>query len=272
MALMAAQLAIDIDDVSLHYDPDDGQAPDVLAHVTWRVGTGERWVVVGPNGAGKTTMLRIASLHQHPSSGRVRVLGEELGRCDVRSVRARIGISSPTIASRLEPTMSALEVVMTARHGALAPWWHTYDDADRDRARSLLAGFGIGELAGHGFTTLSAGETQRALLARALMREPELLLLDEPTAGLDIGAREQVLGDLAALIGDPAAPPMVIVTHHLEEIPAGCTHALALTHGRVVAEGPILDVLTSDTLSDCYGVGLTVTHDPPTGRFTARLA
>ncbi|HEY1738803.1 MAG TPA: ATP-binding cassette domain-containing protein, partial [Acidimicrobiia bacterium] len=231
---------------------------------------GERWVIVGPNGAGKTTLLRVASLHQHPSSGRVRVLGEELGHCDVRTVRARIGISSPTIAARLEPSMNALEVVMTARYGALAPWWHTYDEADRARAGALLARFGIADLADHGFTTLSAGETQRALLARALMREPELLLLDEPTAGLDIGAREQVLGDLAALLADAGAPPMVIVTHHLEEIPAGCTHALALTHGRVVAQGPILDILTSDTLSACYGLPLEVTHDR--ARFTARLA
>ena len=265
MALMAAP-TIDIDDVSLHYDGDG----DVLAHLTWHVGAGERWVIVGPNGAGKTTLLRVASLHQHPSSGRVRVLGEELGHCDVRTVRARIGISSPTIAARLEPTMTTLEAVMTARYGALAPWWHTYDDADRAHARALLDRFGIGELAEHGFTTLSAGETQRTLLARALMREPELLLLDEPTAGLDIGAREQVLGDLAALIEEPDAPPMVIVTHHLEEIPAGCTHALALTHARVVAQGPILDVLTSDTLSACYGLPLAVTHDR--GRFTARLA
>jgi iron complex transport system ATP-binding protein len=263
---MVAPLAIDVDDISLHYDT----SPDVLTHVTWHVGTGERWVVVGPNGAGKTTMLRVASLHQHPSSGRVRVLGEELGHCDVRSVRARIGLSSPTMAARLEPSMNALEVVMTARYGALAPWWHTYDDSDRARARSLLARFGIAELAGHGFTTLSAGETQRALLARALMRDPELLLLDEPTAGLDIGAREQVLGDLAALMRDAGAPPTVIVTHHLEEIPAGCTHALALAHGRVVAQGAILDVLTSATLSDCFGIGLKVDHTD--GRFTARLA
>jgi iron complex transport system ATP-binding protein len=268
MTAHTVPLAIDVDDVSLHYESES--APDVLAHVAWRVGGGERWVIVGPNGAGKTTLLRIASLHQHPSSGRVRVLGEELGHCDVRSVRTRIGISSPTIAARLEPTMNALEVVMTARYGALAPWWHTYDDADRARALALLERFGIADLAGHGFTTLSAGETQRALLARSLMRDPELLLLDEPTAGLDIGAREQVLGDLAALLADAGAPPMVIVTHHLEEIPAGCTHALALTHGRVVAQGPILDVLTSGVLSDCYGIPLEVTHDR--ARFTARLA
>lgn len=269
MALMTGPLAtpaIDVDDVSLHYEGEG----DVLSHLTWRVGAGERWVIVGPNGAGKTTLLRIASLHQHPSAGRVRVLGEELGHCDVRAVRTRIGISSPTIAARLEPSMTALEVVMTARYGALAPWWHTYDDGDRARARSLLERFGIGDLAEHGFTTLSAGETQRTLLARALMRDPELLLLDEPTAGLDIGAREQVLGDLAALMADAGAPPTVVVTHHLEEIPPGCTHALALTHGRAIAQGPILEVLTSKVLSECYGLGLRVTHD--TGRFTARLA
>jgi iron complex transport system ATP-binding protein len=266
---MASDPVVELTDVSLHYEVAQSPGPDVLSHLDWRVGNGERWVIVGPNGAGKTTALRIASLHQHPSSGRVRVLGEELGHCDVRSVRTRIGLSSPTMAARLEPSMNALEVVMTARYGALAPWWHTYDDDDRSRARALLDRFGIAELAEHGFTTLSAGETQRALLARTLMRDPELLLLDEPTAGLDIGAREQVLGDLAALMHDDGAPPTVIVTHHLEEIPPGCTHALALTHGRVVAQGPILEVLTSDVLSACYGVSLAVTHDD--GRFSARL-
>ncbi len=270
---------VELDDVSLYYE---GDAP-VLSNVSWVVEPGQRWVIVGPNGAGKTTLLRIASLHQHPSSGSLRVLGEQLGRCDVRSVRTRIGLSSPTMAARLEASMTALEVVMTARYGALAPWWHTYTDDDRARALSLLERFGIGALAAHAFSTLSAGETQRSLLARALMREPELLLLDEPTAGLDIGAREQVLGDLAALASDVEAPPMVIVTHHLEEIPAGCTHALALRDGRVLAQGAILDVLTSKVLSACFDVALQVDHHAvtianpnaapnTTGRFTARLA
>lgn len=174
------------------------------------------------------------------------------------------------MAARLEPTMTAAQVVMTARYGALAPWWHTYDDDDRQRAIMLLDRFGVGAFADHGFETLSAGERQRTLLARAMAQDPELLFLDEPTSGLDIGAREQVLGTITNLARDPSAPPVVIVTHHLEEIPAGCTHALVLREGSAIAQGPIEQTLTDEVLSTCFGVDLRVTNS--NGRFAARLS
>jgi iron complex transport system ATP-binding protein len=257
--------ALLLDDVHLQFG-----AAEVLRGVSLRVDAADRWAVLGANGAGKTSVLRVAALYQHPSRGRVEVLGQVLGRCDVRTLRERIAFSSPAIASVLEPRMTAAEVVMTAKHAALAPWWHRYDDDDRRRARELLDRFGCGTLAEHAFPTLSAGERQRVLLARALMREPELILLDEPTAGLDIGGREQLLADLARLATAPAAAPVVLVTHHLEEIPPGFTHALVLRRGETIASGAIAETLTDAVLTDCFGVALRVEHRA--GRFTARLA
>jgi iron complex transport system ATP-binding protein len=257
--------ALFLDDVYLRIG-----ATAILRGVTLRVDASDRWVVLGANGAGKTSVLRIAALYQHPSRGTVEVLGQQLGRCDVRVLRERIAFSSPAIASALEPRMTAVEAVMTAKHAALAPWWHRYDDADRERALGLLARFGCDGLADHPFPTLSAGERQRVLLARALMRRPELILLDEPTAGLDIGGREQLLADLAALASAPASAPVVLVTHHLEEIPPGFTHALVLGHGETIASGPIAATLTDAVLTDCFGVALRVEHAD--GRYTARLA
>jgi iron complex transport system ATP-binding protein len=258
-------VALQLDDVHLRIG-----VTDVLRGVSLRVDSQDRWVVLGANGAGKTTVLRVAALYQHPSQGKVEVLGQMLGRCDVRVLRERIAFSSPALAAALEPRMTALEAVMTARYAALAPWWHRYDDADRERARSLLDRFECGAVADHLFPTLSAGERQRTLLARALMRDPELILLDEPTAGLDIGGREQLLSDLASLATAPASAPVVLVTHHLEEIPPGFTHALVLRHGETIASGPIGETLTDAVLSDCFGVALRVEHT--SDRFTARLA
>ena len=242
----------------------------ILCDIDWTVNTDERWVVLGANGAGKTSLLRIVSLYQHPSSGTVDVLGQRLGRTDVRTLRERIAFSSPALAAKLEPTMTAAEVVMTARYAALAPWWHRYEHADRERALALLDRFGCRPLADHLFPTLSAGERQRVLLARALMRDPELILLDEPTAGLDIGGREQLLADLATLAGASASAPVVLVTHHLEEIPPGFTHALVLRNGETISSGPIGKTLTDAVLSECFAVALRVEHSD--GRFTARLA
>lgn len=256
---------IDLRDLVLRFDD-----TVVLDDVSWSVGAHERWVLVGPNGAGKTSLLRIAALVQHPTEGSVTVLGNVLGRCDVRTVRASIAFSSPALAAALEPRMSAAEVVMTGRYAALAPWWHRYTAADRSRASELLERFGCSELAEHGFATLSAGERQRVLLARTLVNDPGVVLLDEPTAGLDLGGREQLVGDLASLARDPGAPPVALVTHHLEEIPPGFTHALALRAGRVVASGPIGDVVTSDVLSECFGLPLVVDADDA-GRYAARL-
>src|SRR3954470_23221465 len=220
----------------------------ILDDITWEIRAGERWVVLGPNGAGKTSLLRVAALYQHPSSGSVEVLGQRLGRTDVRTLRERIAFSSPALAARLEPSMTAAEVVMTARYAALAPWWHRYTDADRARSHELLREWRCDALASHPFPTLSAGERQRVLLARMLMNEPGVALLDEPTGGLDIGGREELVADLATWARDPARPPMVLVTHHLEEIPPAFTHALVLQGGRTLASGPLAEVVNSETL------------------------
>jgi len=257
-ALRCSQITLDLD------------ATRILDAVDWVVHPGEHWVVLGPNGAGKTTLLRIAALYQHPTSGTVDVLGERLGRTDVRTLRERIAFSSPALAARLEPSMTATEVVMTARFAALAPWWHQYTDADRARARSLLERFRCAVVADHRFPTLSAGERQRVLLARTLMNDPGLVLFDEPTAGLDVGGREELLADLTAWARDAGRPPLVLVTHHLEEIPPGFTHALVLAHGRVAASGPIADTVTSEVLSAAFELDLRV--DAQDGRFAARLA
>jgi iron complex transport system ATP-binding protein len=241
----------------------------ILDGVSWEIHPGEHWVVLGPNGAGKTTLLRIAALYLHPTSGTVDVLGRRLGRTDVRTLRERIAFSSPALAARLEPSMTAAEVVMTARYAALAPWWHQYTDADRARALSLLERFRCVSIADHKFPTLSAGERQRVLLARTLMNDPGIVLFDEPTAGLDVGGREELVADLTGWARDPDRPPLVLVTHHLEEIPPGFTHALVLAHGRVAAAGPIAVTVTSDVLSAAFDISLRV--DARDGRFAARL-
>lgn len=240
----------------------------ILDDIDWAVGAGERWVLLGRNGSGKTTLLRVVGLTLHPSRGEVTVLGGRLGRIDVRSHRQRIGVTSAAVERSLRPTLTAAEVVVTARHGALEPWWHTYTDDDHDRARALLERFGVGPLADHTFGTLSSGERQRTLLARALMSEPDLLVLDEPTAGLDLGGREELVRDLAALATDEATPPLVLVTHHLEEIPVGFTHALLLRAGRVASAGPISEVLRDEDVSACYGIDVEVRAEG--GRWSAR--
>ncbi|CAN5819140.1 ABC transporter ATP-binding protein [soil metagenome] len=242
----------------------------LLANVDWMVGPGDRWVVLGPNGSGKSTLLGVASLWLHPTCGRVRVLGEELGRVDVRSLRARIGVSSATLADRLRPDLRVADVVVTGRRGALEPCWHAYDGDDRHRATEALEVVGAAHLAARTFATLSSGERQRVQLARTVAAEPELLLLDEPAAGLDLGAREDLVARLAILAADPTTGAIVLVTHHVEEIPVGTTHALLLRSGRVVASGPLGTTLTSAALSETFGldVHLTVTN----GRWSARAA
>jgi iron complex transport system ATP-binding protein len=225
----------------------------ILHDVDWEVAAGERWVVLGANGSGKTTLVRIASMWEHPSTGTVEVLGGVLGRVDVRTHRTRIALVSAAVAHLLRPQLTAAEIVVTARNGALEPWWHTYSDADRADALAHLARVDAEHLARRTFGTLSSGERQRVLLARALSVEPGLVLLDEPFAGLDLGAREDLIERLTALAVDRTSPPLVLVTHHVDEIPPGFTHGLLLGDGGVVARGPLDDVLTADRLSAAYG-------------------
>ena len=240
----------------------------VLAEVDWRVEAGQRWALLGPNGSGKTTLVRIASLYLHTTTGSVRVLGETVGRLDARALRPRIGLASAALASLVRREVSARDAVMTARHGALEAWWHRYDDGDRQRALDLLARFGVADHAEQPFGTLSSGERQRVLLARTLMTDPELLLLDEPTAGLDLGGREDLVLRLGALATDPSTPPLVLVTHHVDELPEGLTHALVLGPGGVLAQGPVDEVVTDAVLSEAFGLDLVVRRQD--GRWSAR--
>lgn len=242
----------------------------VLRGVDWSVADRECWAVLGPNGSGKTTMLQLASGYLHPTRGSVDILGYRLGRVDVRKLRERIGVVSAAVARMLVGRVSAQNVVMSARHAALEPWWHTYDAADQTRARELLAEAGFEAVADRPFAVLSEGERQQVLLARTLMAEPDLLLFDEPAAGLDVGGRERLVARLGRLADDPLAPPLVLVTHHVEEIPAGFTHLLLLREGKVVVAGPITDALRADALSECFGIALTLRCEA--GRWTCRAA
>jgi iron complex transport system ATP-binding protein len=240
----------------------------ILAPLSWQVTTGQRWLVLGANGSGKTTLLRIAAMYEHPSSGRVRVLGEELGRTDVRVLRRRIGYLSAALGAQFRPASRCLDVVMTAKYAALEPWWHRYSDDDEAQARRCLDRMGVGWTAERPLATLSSGEQQRVLLARTLMNEPGVVMLDEPSARLDLGGREQLVQALAELTLDPDAPPLVLVTHHLDEVPQGMTHVLLLRDGGVIARGPIGSTLTGAALSECFGLPLTLERRPD-GRFNA---
>jgi len=242
----------------------------LLADVDWAVREGERWVVLGANGAGKTTLLQIAGAALFPSRGTVELLGERFGEADLGELRTRVGLTSSALADRVPPHEKALDVVVTAAYGVLGRWSEAYDDGDVARATDLLGRVGLRAFIGRRFGTLSEGERKRVLLARALMTDPELLLLDEPAAGLDLGAREALLRLLTRLSADPEAPASVLVTHHVEEVPIGTTHALVLARGRVVATGPVAQVLTGQVLSRAFGLPLVV--EAVAGRFTARAA
>lgn len=240
----------------------------ILSPLDWRVRADERWLVLGANGSGKTTLLRIAGLYEHPSTGEVDVLGERLGRTDVRVLRRRVGYLSAALAAQFRPQLRCLDIVMTARYAALEPWWHRYTTDDERRASECLARMGVEWLAERPLATVSSGEQQRVLLARTLMNDPGLLLLDEPSARLDLGGREQLVQALSELTLDPAAPPVVLVTHHLDEVPPGMTHVLMLREGQVVAKGPIERTLDAQSLSDCFGVPLHLERRSD-GRYSA---
>ncbi|AYY12980.1 ABC transporter ATP-binding protein [Actinobacteria bacterium YIM 96077] len=240
----------------------------LLDGVSWSVADGQRWVILGPNGAGKTTLLQIAATNMHPTSGRAVVLGETLGAVDVFELRPLIGLTSAALAERIPARERVLDVVRTAAYGVLGRWRESYEDVDDSRAYQLLDRLEIPHLAERTFGTLSEGERKRAQIARAMMSDPELLLLDEPTAGLDLGGRETLVATVGEIASDPSSPALVLVTHHVEEIPRGITHALLLREGGVVAAGPIETTLTSDNVSSCFGLPLHIGHD--NGRWNAR--
>jgi iron complex transport system ATP-binding protein len=242
----------------------------LLRGLTWQVELDERWVVLGPNGAGKTTLLNVASAQLHPSTGTARVLGERIGRTDLAELRTRVGMATPALAERIPAGERAVDVVMTAAWSVIGRWREGYDTADESRARELLDQLGVGALSGRQYGTLSEGERKRVQIARALMTDPELLLLDEPAAGLDLGGREDLLARLTELAHDPDAPALVLVTHHVEEIPPGFTHALLLREGDPVAQGLLDTTVTAENLSKTFGIRLHVEH--AAGRFTARAA
>jgi iron complex transport system ATP-binding protein len=230
----------------------------VLVGVQWTVERDERWVILGPNGSGKTTMFELASGYLHPTRGAVEILGHRLGHVDVRRLRERIGLVSTAVAKRLVAGVSAEGVVVAGRRAALEPWWHSYTPEEHDAAKGLLADAGFSAIADRPFGVLSDGERQQVLLARAMINNPELLLLDEPAAGLDMGGRERLVGRLAAIAAGTRSPPMVMITHHVEEIPAGFTHVLLLRSGQVVAAGPIHEALSAASLSETFGLELVL--------------
>ncbi|BAJ76589.1 ABC-type molybdenum transport system, ATPase component/photorepair protein PhrA [Microbacterium testaceum StLB037] len=241
---------------------------DIVSHLDWRVEDDQRWVVLGPNGAGKTTVLQLADTLLHPTSGTVTILGEQLGRTDVFELRPRIGFASSAMARRVPPEEAVLDVVLTAAYSVTGRWREQYDDIDERRALRVLAEWRLDHLADRTFGTLSDGEQKRVQIARAVMTDPELLLLDEPTASLDLGAREELLTLLSGYAQAPTTPAMVMVTHHVEEIPVGFTHVLLLRDGEVVASGPLDEALTAENLSKTFGLEITLTHEA--GRYAAR--
>jgi iron complex transport system ATP-binding protein len=240
----------------------------LLEDITWDVAEGERWVVLGPNGAGKTTLLQVASGRMHPTSGIVGILGEILGAVDVFELRPRIGLASAALAERLPAAERVRDIVVTASYGVVGRWRERYDDLDHERAARLLDALGMSGFGDRTYGTLSEGERKRVQIARALMTDPELMLLDEPAAGLDLGGREELVRRLAELATDPAAPSLILVTHHVEEIPPGFTHVLLLRGGRIVAQGPIGSALTAETLGETFGLSLIL--EQVDDRWTAR--
>src|SRR6187200_920447 len=240
----------------------------LINDISWEIDESDRWVVIGPNGAGKTTLLQVISAQIHPSSGVAGLLGEVLGTIDVFELRPRIGLTSAALAERIPPSELVRDVVVSASYAVIGRWREHYDDLDHRRASELLTEVGVSHLADRTFGTLSEGERKRVQIARALMTDPELLLLDEPAAGLDLAGRESLVNALGELAQDQYAPAMVLVTHHVEEIPSGVTHAMLLKEGSIVAAGPLRETLTADNLTKTFDLELTLVEAD--GRWTAR--
>jgi iron complex transport system ATP-binding protein len=262
-------LLIDFRKVSLRRD-----GRTLVGPVSWQVELDERWVVIGPNGAGKTSLLRIAAAAEHPSSGTAFVLGEKLGRVDASELRSRVGLTSSALAQRVPDDEIVGDLVVSAGYAVMGRWRERYEDVDYSRATDILESVGAEHLADRTFGTLSEGERKRVLIARSLMTDPELLLLDEPAAGLDLGGREELVARLADLAADPDAPALVLVTHHVEEIPPGFSHCLLLSEGTTVAAGLLAEVLTAANLSKSFGqqIALDVIDDRYFARRVRRRA
>jgi iron complex transport system ATP-binding protein len=236
------------------------EASMLLRNVDWTAHEDERWILIGPNGAGKTTLLQVAATTLFPTEGTVDVLGERLGDVDVFDLRPRIGMASASLAEKVPQGEKVIDLVLTASYAILGRWKEEYESSDVTRAVELLDALGCAHLIRRRFATLSEGERKRVQIARALMPDPELLLLDEPAAGLDMGGREDLVRRLSALARDSKAPMMVLVTHHVEEVPDGFTHAMLLRRGSVLAAGPLAEVFTERNLSKCFGVPLEVEY------------
>jgi iron complex transport system ATP-binding protein len=242
----------------------------LLRNVDWTAHEDERWIVIGPNGAGKTTLLQVAATLLHPTEGTVEVLGERLGDVDVFELRPRIGLTSATLAERVPAAEKVIDLVLTASYAILGRWKEEYESSDVTRAVDLLDALGCAHLIRRRFATLSEGERKRVQIARAMMPDPEMLLLDEPAAGLDLGGREDLLRRLATLASNPKAPMTVLVTHHVEEVPDGFTHAMLLRRGAVLTAGPIGEVFTAKNLSRCFGIPLEIERHQNRWRAWAR--
>lgn len=240
----------------------------ILGPLTFRINQGERWVVLGPNGAGKSTLLQILATRIFPTTGRVTLLDKQMGRVDLFELRTRIGICGALIAEDIPYEENVRDVVLTAAYAVLGRWNEAYDLWDESRAVALLTTFGVRELADRAYGTLSEGERKRVQIARALMADPELLLLDEPAAGLDLGGREDLLKRFSIFAADPLAPASILVTHHIEEIPTGTTHAMVLKDGQIAISGPISEVITSEHMSALFDLPMEVAFDGY--RFSAR--
>jgi iron complex transport system ATP-binding protein len=239
----------------------------ILDDVSWRLAEGEHWAIVGANGSGKTTLLQIAVGYLWPTDGAVRVLGRRYGEVDLRELRRHIGWVSSAFQAMVRPSQTARQVVLTGAQASTALFEKPSVAAAR-HADVLLEELACGPVVGSRFDVLSLGEQQKILIARALMSRPELLILDEACAGLDIGARENVLAAVDR-IGRGRRASVVFVTHHIEEIPPAITHVLVMKGGRVHAQGPKEAMLTGEVLSGALGLDIEV--DSRHGRFWPRV-
>lgn len=260
---VAEDLIVDMAGVSVVRD-----RRTILGPVDWQVELDERWIIIGPNGAGKTTLMRLAAAQMFPTTGTVTLVGEQMGRVDLREIRTSIGMSSSALAQRIPNDEIVSDIVISAGYDVLGRWREEYAEMDRERAIEILEQVGAYHLAEQKWGTLSEGERKRTLIARALMTDPELLLLDEPGAGLDLGGREDLIHLLSQLADDPDSPAIVMITHHVEEIPPGFTHGMLLDEGSVVAQGVLGDVMTSSHLTSAFHQPIEVTQDD--GRWFAR--